>query len=42
MKSERRRERLLFALFLALAGAMAATGVLTEQIPETLFNATLV
>jgi hypothetical protein len=35
-------ERLLFLLFFVVAGAMLATGVLIEQIPETLFNATLV
>ena len=42
MKSKRLGERLLFALFFAVAVAMLATGVLGEQIPETLFNATLV
>ena len=36
------RERLLFLLLLVVAGAMLATGVITEQIPESLFNATLV
>ena len=38
----RYRERLLFALFLAVAGGMVVTGVIGEQIAETLFNATLV
>ena len=36
------RERLLFLLLLVVAGAMLATGVITEQISESLFNATLV
>lgn len=42
MKARPRKERLLFLLFIAGAGAMLAAGVLIEQIPETLFNATLV
>ena len=36
------RERLLALFFIAAAVAMAAAGVLLEQVPETLFNATLV
>jgi hypothetical protein len=36
------RERLLFLFFLAVAAAMVVTGVVAEQVPETLFNATLV
>ena len=36
------RERLLFLLFMAGAVVMVVTGVLIEQVPETLFNATLV
>lgn len=42
MKARAWKERLLFLFFLAGAGAMVVTGVLTDQIPETLFNATLV
>jgi len=42
MRSRTWRERFLFLFFLAMAAGMVATGVLTEQIPETLFNATLV
>ena len=37
-----RRERILFGLFFLIAAAMLVTGVVVEQIPETLFNATLV
>ena len=36
------KERLLALLFLAGAAAMTATGVLLEQIPQTLFNATII
>ena len=36
------RERLLALFFIAAALAMAVAGVLLEQVPETLFNATLV
>ena len=36
------RERLLALFFAAGAVAMIVTGVLIEQVPETLFNATLV
>ena len=42
MRPGRWGERLLFILFLVVAGAMLATGVITEQISESLFNATLV
>jgi hypothetical protein len=36
------KERLLFLLFLAGAVAMVVTGVLLEQVPQTLFNATII
>ncbi len=36
------RERVLFVFFLAAALAMVAVGWKIEQVPETLFNATLV
>ena len=42
MRPGRWGERLLFLLFLVVAGAMLVTGLLTEQVPESLFNATLV
>ncbi len=42
MKPERRRENLLFILFLAFSAALVVVGVLKEQMPETLFNATLI
>ena len=42
MPSRPWKERLLFLIFLAGAVAMVVTGVLVEQVPETLFNATLV
>ena len=42
MRPGRWGERLLFLFFLVVAGAMLVTGLLTEQIPESLFNATLV
>jgi hypothetical protein len=42
MRSRVFRERILFLLFLAMAAGMVVTGIMGEQIPETLFNATLV
>ena len=42
MRSRVWRERLLFLVFLAMAAGMVVTGILVEQVPETLFNATLV
>jgi len=42
MRSRIWLERLFFAFFLALAAGMVVTGVLLEQVQETLFNATLV
>ena len=42
MRPGRWGERLLFLLFLVVSGAMLVTGLLIEQVPESLFNATLV
>ena len=42
MKSRIWLERLFFVFFLVLAAGMVVTGVLIQQVPETLFNATLV
>ena len=42
MRPGRWGERLLFIFFLVAAAAMLATGVITEQVSESLFNATLV
>jgi hypothetical protein len=35
-------ERALFGLFFLIAAGMVVTGVLIDQVEETLFNATLV
>jgi hypothetical protein len=42
MKPGRWREGLLFLFFVLITLAMVVTGYKTDQIPETLFNATLV